>query len=1000
MGEMHLFVFVQEKTRNNKTKGSYDMKIKRTKILSLILIVCLCISILPTMAFAANETRTGLTLHTGSGSSTQIVTVGQEVSLPLPTRAGYIFDGWYKDQECTDGNGPMMKILIENQTELWAKWVSEENADTVTKYTLNFNTGGGEAIESVDTTYGVTVALETYNPAKDGYIFTDWFADKELSNRITSVMMTEDTTVYAGWMALEDGEARYQQQADGEWIVDTFAKACARVYDGGTIEVLKDVEISTPISIRKTLTITSADAAQGPHTLKRAGNFTPINTNESLLNIYYKGSWGTDTFDSDITLYLDHIYVDGGSEDGITTTDDLISVSYANLVLGEETSIQNNKNEGARSGGIGSFGGNITVGKGSQIVNCESCLGGGIFADGGTVKITGGKIERNTATTDSRTDFIVKLNEQKCGAGIFAWSRDDLPDVVIEFESGSISNNTAGNYGAGIYLKANEGKTATIKMTGGIIEENTAKYGAGVYVLSGQLAMSGGSIIGNTATVYGGGVYYAPLDEHVVYLSGCPKIMGNTSSGNEDNIYMDSLQNDQDITRTIVLTGALTQEAVVGITRWKTPTDDAPEKIVAEPSADPSYSITENDLEKFYSDDLTYTLKMQDGNIVMTTAVRVGGLMVSPTELTMKVGGTSTLTATVTPEDASNKAVKWTSSDESIATVDENGVVTAKSVGKATITAETVDGGHTAACRVTVKAANSGGTTTYYTLTFETNGGSKVEDIRRSSGSIITLNQTTEREGYVFTGWFIDKELSQNTESIVLTKNTTVYAGWQKDVAEPADTGVSDWLNTRDHMEYLQGYPKSMFGADNDMTRAEAAQMFYNLLLSKDISITVSFDDVEDTAWYAKAVDTLASVGIIKGVGDNKFMPERSITRAEFVAMAMRFAKLDTSGENIFSDVLENEWYYDYIVGSIKYGWITGYSDDTFEPNNTITRAEVTAIVNRILGRNADKGYINTHSDRLVKFEDLAKSHWAYYDIVEATNAHDYTKTNGVEHWD
>lgn len=104
-------------------------------------------------------------------------------------------------------------------------------------------------------------------------------------------------------------------------------------------------------------------------------------------------------------------------------------------------------------------------------------------------------------------------------------------------------------------------------------------------------------------------------------------------------------------------------------------------------------------------------------------------------------------------------------------------------------------------------------------------------------------------------------------------------------------------------------------------------------------------------------------MGIIKGVEDNKFAPEQSITRAEFTAMAMRFTKSDMSGENIFNDAAQGDWYYNYVVGSVQYGWITGYPDGTFCPNNTITRGEVTAIVNRMLARSADKVYIGEHQE-------------------------------------
>ena len=216
--------------------------------------------------------------------------------------------------------------------------------------------------------------------------------------------------------------------------------------------------------------------------------------------------------------------------------------------------------------------------------------------------------------------------------------------------------------------------------------------------------------------------------------------------------------------------------------------------------------------------------------------------------------------------------------------------------------------------------------------------------------------------------------------------------------ANPDDTGVSDLLNTEDHIQYLFGYPDGTFGPENNMTRAEVAQMFYNLLLDQDVEITKTFDDVPANAWYTKAVNTLASLDIISGVGDNKFEPERSITRAEFTSMAMKFAVGGEEGENIFSDVDENDWFYDAVVNSIQYGWIHGYGDGTFRPQNPITRAEVTAIVNNMLGRAADEDFVDEHADELTPFSDIEK-HWAYYHIVEATNDHDYTKPSSGENW-
>lgn len=222
--------------------------------------------------------------------------------------------------------------------------------------------------------------------------------------------------------------------------------------------------------------------------------------------------------------------------------------------------------------------------------------------------------------------------------------------------------------------------------------------------------------------------------------------------------------------------------------------------------------------------------------------------------------------------------------------------------------------------------------------------------------------------------------------------------------ADPDDTGVSDWLNTKDHDVYLHGYQdgSNTFKPNGNMTRGEVACMFYNLLLDKSMGDTpVTFEDVPESAFYAEPIRVLASRGILFGTSPTTFAPDRPITRAEFTAIAMRFSKGDLSGENIFVDVAEGAWYYDVIVGSIKYGWIYGYQDGShrFGPDDTITRAEATCIANRMLGRLPDGAYIAEHKDELRLFADVPEEHFAWRDIIEATNAHDYVKDGGYEDW-
>ena len=100
--------------------------------------------------------------------------------------------------------------------------------------------------------------------------------------------------------------------------------------------------------------------------------------------------------------------------------------------------------------------------------------------------------------------------------------------------------------------------------------------------------------------------------------------------------------------------------------------------------------------------------------------------------------------------------------------------------------------------------------------------------------------------------------------------------------------------------------------------------IFYRLLRNKDVTITGSFTDVPNDAWYAQAVGVLSSLGILRCYEDGTFRPQNPITRAEFTAVATRFAKA-TGGDADFSDVTRDFWGYGNIATASTYGWVNGY---------------------------------------------------------------------------
>lgn len=224
----------------------------------------------------------------------------------------------------------------------------------------------------------------------------------------------------------------------------------------------------------------------------------------------------------------------------------------------------------------------------------------------------------------------------------------------------------------------------------------------------------------------------------------------------------------------------------------------------------------------------------------------------------------------------------------------------------------------------------------------------------------------------------------------------TITPIFREELASLDKTGVGKKLNAADHIRYLQGDDLGTFRPLANMTRAEVAQMFYNLLLDKSVVQTVTFSDVNAEAWYAKAVHTLASMGIVEGYA-GAYRPMEPITRAEFTAIAVRFAN-EQAGRVKFTDVPESHWAYKAIGTAAHYGWIKG-SDGKFSPNLNISRAEVATIVNRMLVRIADKAYITGNLNTVKIFPDAAdQNYWAWLDIVESTNAHDF-KNDGKEVW-
>lgn len=241
--------------------------------------------------------------------------------------------------------------------------------------------------------------------------------------------------------------------------------------------------------------------------------------------------------------------------------------------------------------------------------------------------------------------------------------------------------------------------------------------------------------------------------------------------------------------------------------------------------------------------------------------------------------------------------------------------------------------------------------------------------------------------------------LDKNGKPVTLTKvDETTYTFQMPASDVDVDGSVEDLrLNTTDHSAYIQGYPDGTFKPGGSLTRAEAATIFYRLLLDTTMTKNISFSDVASGKWYETAVKTLASKGVITGYTDGTFKPDKSVSRAEFCAMASRFFALETTTLK-FTDVPTDYWGYRYIASVVAKGWMTDAAV-AYNPNGAITRAEVVGIVNRMLGRSADESYLETAGAALKTFTDVKKTDSFYLDVMEAANGHDYTKKADSETW-
>ena len=229
-------------------------------------------------------------------------------------------------------------------------------------------------------------------------------------------------------------------------------------------------------------------------------------------------------------------------------------------------------------------------------------------------------------------------------------------------------------------------------------------------------------------------------------------------------------------------------------------------------------------------------------------------------------------------------------------------------------------------------------------------------------------------------------DFNEPTVSYRVKGSSGGHSGGSITIPDDVPTG----LNGKDHYAYVVGYPDGMVYPQKNITRAEVATIFFRLLKDEtreaNMTKSNSYNDMKDGAWYTCAVSTLSKMGIIKGYEDGSFKPDASISRAEFAAIAARFDPDGDKTPATFSDV-SSHWAKDEISIAANHGWIKGYEDGSFKPDQKITRAETMTLVNRVLKR-LPETKDDLHKDMKTWPDNQNESAWFYLAVQEATNSH------------
>lgn len=370
------------------------------------------------------------------------------------------------------------------------------------------------------------------------------------------------------------------------------------------------------------------------------------------------------------------------------------------------------------------------------------------------------------------------------------------------------------------------------------------------------------------------------------------------------------------------------------------------------------------------ADGKTYTFTIQYPEI----SIQVLGVTLDKQTMSLTAGSTGTLTATINPTNAANKSLTWTSDNTAVATVNENGVVTAVAEGTAKITVKTADGEKTAVCTVTVTAKTSGSSSSSsssrpsYPITTPDkteNGSVTVTPKSAKRGSVVTITVTPDA-GYVLDELTVTdkdgKELSLTKKSdteytfVMPAGKVEITPSFVKQAEEPSrvfvDVKTGDYFY--DAVQWAvgkgitNGTSAETFSPEDPCTRAQIVTFLWRAAGSPVVNYAMDLSDVAGDAYYAEAVRWALSEGITTGTSDHTFSPDAVCTRAQAVTFLWRAAGSPAvSGESAFEDVGADAYYARAVAWAAQNGVTNGISQALFGTGSDCTRAQIVTFLYR-----------------------------------------------------